>query len=137
MPLRSALRSIPKRYPAAFQPLGAAEEEEDVWTGFIGNSLTGNKGNKRAWAWRSRFMPWKCTVPLLERRSYVAHQLDGTFSMSELFRRFEISRKCGYGWVRRWEAEGVAGLVDRIRASLTYTHRFVAAMAVTLVALRQ
>lgn len=82
-------------------------------------------------------MPWKCTEPLLERRRFVALYLDGIYSMSELCRRFEISRKCGYGWVRRWEAEGDAGLVDRSRAPLTCPHRIDAAMADTLVALRQ
>jgi transposase InsO family protein len=36
-------------------------------------------------------------------------------NMSALCRRFEISRKTGYKWLRRFEAEGVEGLQERSR----------------------
>jgi transposase InsO family protein len=35
-------------------------------------------------------------------------------------RRFGISRRVGYKWLERYEAEGVAGLCDRSRAPLTH-----------------
>ncbi len=36
-------------------------------------------------------------------------------SMTELCRRFQVSRKTGYKWVQRFQAEGAAGLIDRSR----------------------
>jgi len=36
--------------------------------------------------------------------------------MAELCRQYQISRKTGYNWLRRWQVEGVAGLADRSRA---------------------
>ncbi len=36
-------------------------------------------------------------------------------SMSELCRRFQISRKTGYKWAQRFRTEGAAGLTDRSR----------------------
>ena len=36
-------------------------------------------------------------------------------SMTELCRRFQISRKTGYKWVQRFRIDGVAGLTDRSR----------------------
>lgn len=36
-------------------------------------------------------------------------------TMTELCRRFQISRKTGYKWVQRFGTEGAAGLADRSR----------------------
>ena len=35
--------------------------------------------------------------------------------MTELCRRFDVSRKTGYKWLSRWKEEGLAGLEDRSR----------------------
>ena len=37
-------------------------------------------------------------------------------SMAEICRAYGVSRKTGYKWLERHQAEGVAGLADRSRA---------------------
>jgi transposase InsO family protein len=43
--------------------------------------------------------------------------------MTELCRRFEISRETGYVWLRRYRLQGVGGLVDLDRAPLRHPNR--------------
>ena len=43
--------------------------------------------------------------------------LDGS-NVSQLCRRFGISRDCGYHWIKRYQNEGEAGLLDRSKAPL-------------------
>jgi len=49
------------------------------------------------------------------RQEFVPMALQAGVSMSELCRRFEISRKTGYKWLRRYRAEDLCGLADRSR----------------------
>ena len=44
-------------------------------------------------------MPWKVTDPMCERAKFVALHEEGLFSMSELCRRFGVSRNTGYKWL--------------------------------------
>jgi transposase InsO family protein len=44
-------------------------------------------------------------------------------SMAELCRRYGISRKTGYKWLARWEAQGPGGLSDRSRAPLCHPNQ--------------
>lgn len=60
-------------------------------------------------------MPWKeCTV-MSSRREVVELARQGTLPVSELSRRFEVSRKTIYKWVERYESQGMPGLVDQSR----------------------
>ena len=43
----------------------------------------------------------------------------GLFSHTELCRRHNISRRTGYKWLERYEAEGPDGLLDRSHSGLT------------------
>jgi transposase InsO family protein len=54
-----------------------------------------------------------------ERVQFIAECLRGELSMSELCRKYEISRKTGYKWVERFHAGGRRGLGDRSRARWT------------------
>lgn len=58
-------------------------------------------------------MPWLETDPVTERKRFIMEWLAGDFSVSELCRRHDISRKTGYKWVERYQAEGPDGLLDR------------------------
>src|ERR1700694_343942 len=58
-------------------------------------------------------MPWKETCAVEERAAFVRAWWSGEFTMSELCRRFNVSRPTGYKWVERGEAEGCQGLLDR------------------------
>ena len=60
-------------------------------------------------------MPWRTTSAVEERLRFVAEYLDGVATMTELAEEYGISRETGYTWVRRYEAEGPAGLHDRSR----------------------
>ena len=61
-------------------------------------------------------MPWRETEPMLERAQFVAAVEGGEFSFAECCRRFGVSRRIGYKWWQRYQAEGAAGLAERSRA---------------------
>ena len=46
-------------------------------------------------------MPWHVSDPMSQRIQFVAEVADGMFSMTELCRRYRISRKTGYKWIAR------------------------------------
>ena len=60
-------------------------------------------------------MSWKTIISVVRRLKFVKLALQGQQSLAQLCRRYGISRKCGYKWKRRFEAEGVRGLRDRGR----------------------
>jgi len=60
-------------------------------------------------------MPWTEETRMSSRRKFVDEVLVGDASMSEVCRRFGVSRKTGYKWLRRYEALGDAGLEDASR----------------------
>lgn len=68
-------------------------------------------------------MPWQRTSPVEERIRFVKSYRAGLYTMSELCERYGVSRKTGYKWTRRFEAEGAAGLEDRSRAPHHCPHR--------------
>ena len=61
-------------------------------------------------------MPWKETCPMDQRLSFVADWLRDEWTMTELAKRYAISRKTAYKWVARYETDGAPGLVERSRA---------------------
>ena len=61
-------------------------------------------------------MPWKETCAMDERMAFIVACQQGEASMAELCRCFGISRKTGYKWRGRYQAEGVVGLAPRSRA---------------------
>jgi len=61
-------------------------------------------------------MPWTECSPMSELLKFIAEYEAGGDSFTELCRRFGISRKTGYKWVERWEAEGPDGLKPRSQA---------------------
>lgn len=58
-------------------------------------------------------MPFEETHVVDERRRFIEDVHRSLRSVSELCRRYGISRKTGYKWLKRWETEGPAGLEDR------------------------
>ena len=60
-------------------------------------------------------MPWSETSPMDQRRLFINAYVRGALSISELCTRFGVSRKTGYKWIRRFEAQGLPGLEDRSR----------------------
>lgn len=60
-------------------------------------------------------MPWKKVTAMESRLEFVRAWESGVLSISELSRRFGVSRKTAYKWVGRFESHGQAGLEDRSR----------------------
>jgi transposase InsO family protein len=60
-------------------------------------------------------MPWKEESIMSLRREFVELASQSRINMSQLCRRFQISREVGYKWLKRYREEGVPGLADRSR----------------------
>lgn len=60
-------------------------------------------------------MPWQEVTRMSLRLEFVTMARVEGSNMAELCRRFGISRKIGYKWLRRYHLEGVEGLRDRSR----------------------
>lgn len=58
-------------------------------------------------------VPWREVSVVSQRGEFVRLAEAGVVSFAELCRRFGISRETGYVWLRRFRAEGDAGLIDR------------------------
>jgi transposase InsO family protein len=58
-------------------------------------------------------MAWKEAHVMDGRMKFIGEWLTGEFTMAELCRRFEVSRKTGYKYIARYQLEGPAGLEDR------------------------
>jgi transposase InsO family protein len=82
-------------------------------------------------------MPWKETVAMKERYAFIARQSLGKFKVAELCRDFGVSRKTGYKWIDRFEAEGPAGLADRSHAPHNTPHKTDPAIAREVIRVRQ
>jgi transposase InsO family protein len=61
-------------------------------------------------------MAWLETRVMDERIKFISEVLEGDYSMSELCLAYNISRKCGYKWLSRYDAGGMSGLNDLCRA---------------------
>lgn len=73
-------------------------------------------------------MPWKESGPVKERMRFIVAHQSGLYSMTDLCATYGISRRVGYKWILRYEAEGPAGLVDRSRAPKSSPQRMDSAL---------
>jgi putative transposase len=81
-------------------------------------------------------MPWKESKALEERKSFVREWVKGESDFAELCRRYGVSRPTGYTWVKRYRAEGEAGLEERSRAPHQCPHALSEVVTETLLDLR-
>lgn len=81
-------------------------------------------------------MPWQEVSTMALRQEFVTMVQHGTVHVSELCRRFRISRKTGYKWLARFAVDGAAGLADRSRRPQSSPWRTSDAMEAAVVALR-
>lgn len=82
-------------------------------------------------------MPWQEVSTVSLRQEFVTMVQHGTVNISELCRRYGVSRKTGYKWLGRYRREGPAGLPDRSRRPHQYPGQTPAGLEAALVALRQ
>lgn len=67
-------------------------------------------------------MPWLETLPMDQRKQFIADFHRGLQSVTEFADRFGISRKTAYKWIDRHEQNGASGLVDRSRRPQSCPH---------------
>jgi transposase len=60
-------------------------------------------------------MPWLEVTTMSQRKEFVMLATQEGSNMSQLCKRFGISRDKGYKWLRRFLTEGEQGLKDRPR----------------------
>jgi transposase InsO family protein len=60
-------------------------------------------------------MPWHGVLPVELRLEFARAYASGLYAMTDLCEQYDISRKTGYKWVARYEADGRAGLADQSR----------------------
>mgnify|MGYP001172697119 CR=1 FL=1 len=82
-------------------------------------------------------MPWNRTDWMAERVKFIAAYLEYEACFADLCRDFGVSRKTGYKWVRRYEAEGVAALDDSSRAPHTHPNAVPSNVVDALLAVRR
>lgn len=81
-------------------------------------------------------MPWRERSVVELRKEFVILSLAKGANRSELCRRFGISRDKGYKWLKRYTAEGEAGLDDRSRRPKRSPLRTEAAVEARVLAIR-
>ena len=82
-------------------------------------------------------MGWMETRVVDERMRFVMAALEHEEAFAAVCRRFGVSRRVGYKWVERYEAEGVAGLLDRSRAPHCHPQAMTSAVSEQCLAVRR
>ena len=82
-------------------------------------------------------MPWRDTFADDERLQFIVETFEGLSSVADLCRSFGVSRKTGYKWLGRFDAEGPAGLSDRSRKPHSHPQAVPAAVVEHVLAVRR
>jgi transposase InsO family protein len=81
-------------------------------------------------------MGWTETCAVDERMRFVMAVEERDESFAAVCRRFGVSRKTGFKWWERYQAEGVTGLIDRSRAPHSHPEAVPAAITERCLAVR-
>ena len=60
-------------------------------------------------------MPWKESTAMSQREEFVQEALQEKANIRALCREYGISPRTGYKWLKRYQAQGEAGLYERSR----------------------
>ncbi len=82
-------------------------------------------------------MPWLESCAMDERLRFVADWLSEDVTKTELCEAYGISRRTGYKWLSRYEADGPAGLADRSHAPLVHGRATAVELVEKIVELRR
>jgi len=82
-------------------------------------------------------MGWKETCVVEERFKFIQDCRRELESFAELCRRYGVSRKTGYKWWQRYQAEGLDGLRDQSRASHAHPNEVLQEVAEEVLELRR
>ncbi len=64
-------------------------------------------------------MAWENRDTMSMKEEFVIKALSQSYEISQLCEDFKISRKTGYKWIKRYQEEGLLGLLDRSRRPIT------------------
>lgn len=64
-------------------------------------------------------MAWKEETTMSNKKSFIKAAIEENGSFSSLCQRFNISRECGYKWLKRYKEHGFKGLEERSRKPLS------------------
>jgi putative transposase len=81
-------------------------------------------------------MPWQETCVMDERMAFIVDWQREEMTIADLCRFYGVSRKTGYKWIERFEAEGMDGLKDRSRAPHDHPNAVGEAETAAIVAVR-
>lgn len=81
-------------------------------------------------------MAWKENDVTEQRVAFIRDWKSGCWTKAELCRRYEVSRQCGYKWLRRYKEHGLEGLYDRSRAPQQHPNQVSEQMEDKIVKLR-
>ena len=81
-------------------------------------------------------MPWKVREAMELRASFVDEWQSEDWTLAELCRFYEVTRKTGYKWLERYEEEGLVGLADRSRAPRHHPNAISAELEDRIIGLR-
>lgn len=82
-------------------------------------------------------MPWRTQTPVSQRLEFIVLATQAGLAFSKLCRRFGVSRKTGYKWLKRYEAGGKEALEDRSRRPHRSPRQVAPAVAEAVIALRR
>ena len=82
-------------------------------------------------------MPWKESTAMTLRQEFIRLIRQEGVNLSEQCRRFGISRKTAYKWLKRYDLAGESGLAERSRRPLKSPQQTLPAMEEAIVALRK
>src|ERR1017187_5332323 len=82
-------------------------------------------------------MPWKTSSAMEEKLRFVFEYDRDEQTMTELCRRFEVSRETGYVWLRRYRQHGAEGLAELNRAPERHPNQTAPAIEQAVLELRQ
>jgi transposase InsO family protein len=82
-------------------------------------------------------MPWNRTDWMSERVKFIAAYLGYDAIFADLCHDFGVSRKTGYKWVRRYEADGAGALEEHSRAPHTHPNAVRASVVQAILSVRR
>jgi len=94
-------------------------------------------GDRCSETWVKGGMPWRIHTLMTQRLEFVVLANGSGLALSELCRRFGVSRKTGYKWLARYRTEGAEALEDRSRKPHRSPRQVSPAVAEQVIALRQ
>src|SRR5439155_11460790 len=81
-------------------------------------------------------MPWNTTSVSDQRRQFVIEASLKQESLTNLCKRYGISRQTGYMWCKRYEQEGLTGVQERSRRPQHSPHRVAREVEEAVIGLR-